>query len=132
MRGANLTPEDVVYSLKRNMIVDADGGPMWMLLEALTGQCSTRDANGNIHPKMFETVDKAVEVKGDSVVFHLPRPYPPLMGILAFSASAILDKEWAVSMGCWDGPFKMQQYTITRPQVMSPCKKSLTAPVLFE
>jgi peptide/nickel transport system substrate-binding protein len=27
--GGNLTPEDVVYSFKRNMIVDQDGGPMW-------------------------------------------------------------------------------------------------------
>ena len=35
--GGELTAEDVAYSLKRNMIVDQDGGPMWMLLEALTG-----------------------------------------------------------------------------------------------
>ena len=34
--GADLTPEDVAYSFKRNMIVDPDGGPMWMLIEALT------------------------------------------------------------------------------------------------
>jgi len=47
-----------------------------------------------------------VEVKADRVIFHLPRPFPPLMGILAHSAAAILDKEWAISMGCWDGNIK--------------------------
>jgi peptide/nickel transport system substrate-binding protein len=104
--GGELTPDDVVYSFKRNMIVDPDGGPMWMLLEALTGKGSTRDHNGNIIDGIFETIDKAIEAKGDTVIFHLPRPYPPLMGILAYTASSILDKQWAVSKGCWDGNIK--------------------------
>jgi peptide/nickel transport system substrate-binding protein len=104
--GGELTPDDVVYSFKRNMIVDPDGGPMWMLLEALTGKGSTRDHNGKIIDGIFETIDKAIEAKGDTVIFHLPRPYPPLMGILAYTASSILDKQWAVSKGCWDGNIK--------------------------
>ena len=40
--GGDLSPEDVAYSIKRAMIVDPDGGPMWMLLEALTGSGATR------------------------------------------------------------------------------------------
>jgi peptide/nickel transport system substrate-binding protein len=101
--GGDLSPEDVVYSFKRNMIVDQDGGPMWMLLEALTGNGSTRDGDGNIISGVFETIDKAVEAKGDKVIFHLPKPYPPLMSILCYTASSVLDKEWAISKGCWDG-----------------------------
>ncbi|NIO08094.1 MAG: ABC transporter substrate-binding protein [Deltaproteobacteria bacterium] len=101
--GGELTPDDVAYSFKRSMIVDPDGGPMWMLLEALTGKVSTRDRDGNMIDGIFEAIDKAVKVNGDRVVFHLPRPYPPLMGILAYSASSILDREWAISRGCWDG-----------------------------
>jgi peptide/nickel transport system substrate-binding protein len=104
--GAKLTPQDVAYSFKRNMIADPDGGPMWMLLEALTGQSSTRDEKGKIRLEIFKTIDQAVEVKGDSVVFHLPRPYPPLMGILAYSSSVILNREWAIANGCWDGDIK--------------------------
>jgi peptide/nickel transport system substrate-binding protein len=104
--GGELTPEDVAYSFKRNMIVDPDGGPMWMLLEALTGSSSTRDKDGLIVPGIFAAIDKAIEVRGDSVVFHLPRPYPPLMGILAYSSSVIMDKEWAIANGCWDGDIK--------------------------
>jgi peptide/nickel transport system substrate-binding protein len=101
--GGLLTAEDVAYSFKRHMIVDPDGGPMWMLLEALTGKSSTRDRNGKIIDGIFEAIDTAVEVKDNSVVFHLPRPYPPLMGILAYSSSVIVDKQWAISRGCWDG-----------------------------
>ncbi|MCK5202807.1 MAG: hypothetical protein KAR15_03000, partial [Desulfobacterales bacterium] len=104
--GADLTPQDVAYSFKRNMIADPDGGPMWMLLEALTGQSSTRDENGKIIPGIFKTIEHAVEVKGDSVVFHLPGPYPPLMGILAYSSSVVLNREWAIANGCWDGNIK--------------------------
>ena len=46
--GQELTPEDVEYSLERHMVVDPDGGPMWMLLEAVTGTGGTRDGDGNI------------------------------------------------------------------------------------
>ncbi len=104
--GGDLTPEDVVYSFKRNMIADPDGGPMWMLLEALTGKGSTRDKDGEIIEGIFDTIDKSVEAKGDKVIFHLPRPYPPLLGILSYSSSVIMDKEWAISKGCWDGDIK--------------------------
>ena len=85
------------------MIVDPDGGPMWMLLEALTGHLSTRDKDGKIIPGIFEAIDQAVVVKANRVTFYLPRPYPAFMGILAYSASSILDREWAISKGCWNG-----------------------------
>ena len=105
-QGGELTPEDVAYSFKRNMIVDPDGGPMWMLLEALTAKRSTRDENGKIIPGIFEAIDSAIEIEDNRVILHLPRPYPPLMGVLAYSSSVILDKEWAIAKGCWDGDIR--------------------------
>ena len=104
--GGKLTPEDVAYSFKRNMIADPDGGPMWMLLEAVTGKRSTRDENGKIIPGIFKTIDNAINAKGNQVILHLPRPYPPIMGVLAYSSSVILDKEWAIANGCWDGDIR--------------------------
>lgn len=104
--GGDLTPEDVVYSFKRNMIADPDGGPMWMSLEALTGEGSTRDDDGRIIPGIFDKIDSCVEAQGDKVIFHLPKPYPPFMSILAYASSVIIDKEWAISRGCWDGDIK--------------------------
>ena len=102
-QGGELTAEDVAYSLKRHMIVDPDGGPMWMLLEALTGHASTRDDSGRILDGIFETIDGSVSVNGNRIILKLPRPYPPLMGILAYTAASILDKDWAITQGCWNG-----------------------------
>lgn len=102
--GNDLTPEDVAYSIKRHMIVDQDGGPMWMMLEALTGVASTRDKEGKIREGVFDRIGKSVEVKGDTVVLHLPMPFPPLMSVLAYSyGGIILDKEWTIEQGGWDG-----------------------------
>lgn len=101
--GQTLTPEDVVYSFKRNMITDPDGGPMWMLLEALTGEGSTRDKDGKIIPGIFTKIDNCVQASGNKVIFKLPAPYPPFMGILAYSSSIVLNKDWAIANGCWDG-----------------------------
>ena len=102
-QGGELTAEDVAYSLKRHMIVDPDGGPMWMLLEALTGHASTRDDSGRILDGIFEAIDGSVSVNGNRIILKLPRPYPPLMGILAYTAASILDKDWAITQGCWNG-----------------------------
>lgn len=126
--GGELTPEDVEYSFERGLIFDPAGGPMWMLWEALFGIDSLEgfveeklgvaysdlfDENGEPKPEYRDAlikiytdyIDPAIEVEGDAVVFHLVRPFAPTMSILAqgSSWSAILDKEWAISVGCWDG-----------------------------
>ncbi|MDY0092112.1 MAG: ABC transporter substrate-binding protein [Candidatus Vecturithrix sp.] len=101
--GGDLTPEDVEYSFERHMILDPDGGPMWMMLEALTGEGTTRDADGSFNPEIVEKIMNSVEVDGDKVLLHLPKPYPPLLGILTKNWASIIDKEWAMEHGCWDG-----------------------------
>jgi peptide/nickel transport system substrate-binding protein len=100
--GATLTPEDVEYSLERSMIVDQEGGPSWMMLEVFTLDGRTRD-NGKPIPGVFKKVMDSIEVKGNSVVLHLPRPFPPLMGIIQFTANSIINKKWAIEQGAWDG-----------------------------
>ncbi|MDY0095437.1 MAG: ABC transporter substrate-binding protein [Candidatus Vecturithrix sp.] len=101
--GEMLTPEDVEYSFERNMICDPDGGPMWMMLEALTGHDSTRDQDGKIIDGIFEKIANSVEVDGNKVILHLPMPYPPLMQILTQRWAAVYPKSWAIAQGCWDG-----------------------------
>jgi peptide/nickel transport system substrate-binding protein len=101
--GAVLTPEDVEYSFERGMIMDQAGGPQWMILEALTGKGGTRDGDDKIIDGIFEKIVAAVEVDGGDVVFHLPVPYPPLMGIIQYTSSSIINKKWAIENKCWDG-----------------------------
>ncbi len=101
-QGGEVTPEDVVYSFKRNMILDYAGGPMCLILEPLVGVTSTRK-DGKIIPGIFEKIDKCVEAKGDKVIFHLDRPFPPFLSIITYASSVILNKKWAIANKCWDG-----------------------------
>jgi len=102
--GDLLTPEDVVYSIKRAMVQDRDGGPVWMFLEPLigVGTYSTRDSDGNIVIP-FEQIDNAVTVEGNLVVFHLKQPYGPFIQILAQTWASIVDKNWCIAQGDWPG-----------------------------
>lgn len=100
--GETLTPEDVEYTFERAMVQDRDGGPVWMLYEPLLGTHGSRDENGNIVID-FEQIDKAVEVEGDNVVFHLKQPYPPFLAILANSWGSIVNKKFCVENGDWPG-----------------------------
>jgi peptide/nickel transport system substrate-binding protein len=122
--GGTLTPADVEYTFERGMLQDRHGGPQWMLLEPLTGYTAlyklVEDTLGidtnrgetikDLTPEeqslvYYDWIDPAVEVEGDWVVFTLPGPYPPFLTILAHSGAwgAILDKEWVIEVGGWDG-----------------------------
>ena len=102
-QGGDLTPEDVEYSIERVMVLDQNGGPAWMLLEALTGTDTTTDKDDKLKPGIFEAIMNSVEVQGDSIIFHLPNPYPPFLGLMAKSWACVTDKEWVIAQGGWDG-----------------------------
>jgi peptide/nickel transport system substrate-binding protein len=99
--GNALTPEDVEYSFERGMVQDYGAGPQWMFLEPLLGIQTTRPSEGELIP--LEDITNAVEVDGDWVQFNLVAPYPPFMAILAQTWSSIVDKEWCIENGDWDG-----------------------------
>jgi len=130
--GAILTPEDVEYSVKRGLIFDRAGGPMWMLFEPLLAVHSIEeiavevagvenysdlfeggDPRGELKAqykdamiKVFtDYIDKTVTVEGNKVIFHLAQPYAPFLNILTrFGGwSAILNKDWCIEQGAWDG-----------------------------
>lgn len=120
--GGDLTPSDVEYTFERAMLQDRDGGPIWMFLEPLTGYATLRQVAAAVLGREVddlhtlspeeqaqiynEMIDPAVEVEGDTVVFNLPKAYPPFITILAHGGGwgAILDKEWAIeTAGAWDG-----------------------------
>ena len=108
--GGNLTPSDVEYSFERAMVQDRAGGPSWMLLNPLLGLGApcwagrTRDWDGNI-VVTFDQIDNAVEVDGDWVQFNLadPRWGPVFLHTLCLTWASIIDKEWCIANGEWDG-----------------------------
>ncbi len=103
--GTPMTPEDVRYSLLRFMLSDRDGGPSTLLLKPLLGVPSTRDDSGKIIPGIGRKAFKAVQIRGNNLILTLPRPYAPLLSILATWAPIVSEK-WASQRGAWDGSLK--------------------------
>ncbi|MDV2989493.1 MAG: ABC transporter substrate-binding protein [Dehalogenimonas sp.] len=98
--GNDLTPSDVEYSFERGMVQDYGAGPQWMFFEPLLGGYSSRD----IEPRIpLQQITDAVQVDGEWVQFNLIAPYAPFLQILAGPWGGIVDKEWCVQNGDWDG-----------------------------
>jgi peptide/nickel transport system substrate-binding protein len=104
--GNALTPEVVAYSFKRNLIVDCEGGPMPLVYEPIFGIGSTStDLNGdgkNVKVTLA-ALNKAIEVKGNTIVFHLVQPYAPFISVLAGYWGSVIDMKFAQANGDWDG-----------------------------
>jgi len=114
--GQRLTASDVEYSFKRNMITDPVSGPMWMLLEALTAHRSTRHKDGEINKQIIEKIDRSIRTSKNQVIFTLPKPYPPFLGLLTQAFSVVISKSWAISKGCWNGNIHhVHKYNNPRP-----------------
>lgn len=98
--GNDLTPEDVEYSFERGMVQDYGAGPQWMLFEPLLGVQSSRTDEGLIP---LEDITNAIEVDGQWVQFNLVAPYEPFLQILCGTWASIVDREWCIDNGDWDG-----------------------------
>lgn len=100
--GDVLTPSDVAYTFERAMVTDPADGPDWIWYQVFMAGSGSRDANDNIAVK-FSDIDKAIEVKGNTVVFHLANPFPPFLSVVAGRWASIVDKKWVIAQGGWDG-----------------------------
>ena len=120
--GNELTPEDVKYSFMRGMVQDRTGGPVWMLIEPFFG-VQTLDAaakkvldnpgedfkienmTDEQAEKLYEAMDEKIVIDGNEITLKLDAPYPPFLTIVAHgnNVGMIMDKEWVVEQGGWDG-----------------------------
>ena len=101
--GSIMTVDDVRYSILRFMLQDRASGPSGLLLEPLLGYASTRDAKGALNKLAFHDAVRAVEADGeDAIVLKLPRPFAPLLSVLA-SWAPVVSKRWAVRRDDWHG-----------------------------
>lgn len=113
-----LTPEDVEYSFERWMVQDRSGGPAWMIYEPLLG-CYEADM---YDPEFIGKIDAAVESDATNVYFHLIGPLSPLIfyQVIAQSFASIIDKDWAIEQGCWDGIYTMESLETYHDPAVSP------------
>ena len=100
--GNPLTPEDVEYSFERGMVQDYSLGPQWMFFEPLfgLGTYTSRTEDGLIP---LEQIKSKVEVDGQWVQLNLATPYEPFLQILASSWGSIVDMDWCIENGDWNG-----------------------------
>ncbi len=115
--GLYLRPSDVEYSIERAMIMDHNGGPVWMLYEPLLGVSSSRDydadTNGVIDQWEYVTLEKdiadSIQSNSTHVWFNLPAPYAPFQQILCQTVAMIIQKEFSsIANGCWNGQYAPQ------------------------
>jgi len=100
--GNPLTPEDVEYSFERGMVQDYSLGPQWMFFEPLFGLGNyTSRTNSGLIP--LDQIKSKVEVDGQWVQFNLATPYEPFTQILASSWGSIVDMDWCIQNGDWNG-----------------------------
>ncbi|MCK5429737.1 MAG: ABC transporter substrate-binding protein [Anaerolineales bacterium] len=100
--GNPLTPEDVEYSFERGMVQDYGAGPQWMFFEPFFGT-DTHSSRLDEGLMPLEDITGTVEVDGQWVQFNLFSSYEPFLQILAGPWGSIVDQEWCIENGDWDG-----------------------------
>ncbi len=102
--GGDLTAEDVAYSFQRALLQDRSGGPIHMITEPVLDVASIDELAKKVGDlKACQMVLDAATVSGDTVTFKLAFAFAPFLQILAGSWMSIIDKEWAIARGDWDG-----------------------------
>ncbi len=104
--GAVLTPEDVAYTFKRGILAGAQSSNYSMLVQNLLEAGSFKELTDEIgYDAAFDLLDQRIRVDGNSVIFELPKPFVPFLGIMADGGSGmgIMNKAWCIEQGAWPG-----------------------------
>jgi peptide/nickel transport system substrate-binding protein len=100
--GYPLTANDVAYSFRRNMVTDPDAGPDWIWYQVFLEGSGSRGDDGKIAVD-YKDIANAIQVKGNTVVFKLAKPFPAFLGVLAGKWASVISQKWVTEQGGWDG-----------------------------
>jgi peptide/nickel transport system substrate-binding protein len=123
--GGTLEPHDVAYTFQRGLLQSDPNGPQWLLLEPIMGYNHFYDITEGIQEGAFagdpeglrsgasaeELAAVCEEVQSrivaddaaGTVTFNLAVPWGPFLATIAPYWGSILDSEWAIENGAWDG-----------------------------
>jgi peptide/nickel transport system substrate-binding protein len=122
--GGDLTPEDVAYSFQRGLLQGGTASPQWLLAEPFFG-AGTDDVSLLVDPegglyddrealsaadpaKLTEACEKVksaivADDAAGTVTMTLAQSWGPFLASVAGGWGSIMDKEWVVENGGWDG-----------------------------
>lgn len=138
--GQDLTAEDVAYSYQRGLLFGGSSGPQWLLAEPFFGigrdditcivdGCASiddRDALIANDPAVLvaacEKVKSVIAANETdrTVTMTLTQPWGPFIPTIAQTWGGILDKDWAISNGAWDGSCDTWQNYYAEPSASDP------------
>jgi len=103
--GTTLTPDDVVYTFKRGLLVGGQATNYNILATTLLGATFSDLVDEIGYDAAYDVLDQAITSDGNTVTFKLPKPFVPFLGLMSDggSACAILSKAWCVAQGAWPG-----------------------------
>ena len=122
--GQDLTASDVAYSLQRGVLQGGTFSPQWLFTEPLFGTgiydiAELVDDTGALDddPEGLQAADPEVlasacqqvveamvaDDAAGTFTMHLVQPWAPLLATLAQSWGSIMDEDWAIEHGAWDG-----------------------------
>lgn len=116
-----LTSEDVEYTFKRMLVQDQFGAPSWMFCVPGCGYMFFNNLDGNFATNTIEPVgvdgsgerlvasliNDFVTSAVDNVTFHFETAWPEkaVMQIFSQTWGSIVNKDFCIEHGCWNGTF---------------------------
>ena len=121
--GGDLTPSDVVYSFVRGLLQGGYSSPQWLLAEPILGvgidditglvdDFASADSRETLITNSPETLVGACETvyshfatddEANTVTITLAQAWGPWLATIAQGWGSIMDKEWVVENGGWNG-----------------------------
>jgi peptide/nickel transport system substrate-binding protein len=122
--GGDLTPSDVAYSFQRGLLQGGTASPQWLLAEPFFGVGMDDvsllvDPDGNMYDdrEALSAADPATlkaacdqvqsaivaDDAAGTVTMTLKQSWGPFLATIANNWGGIMDKEWVVEKGGWDG-----------------------------
>ena len=138
--GQDLTAEDVAYSFQRGLLFGGYSGPQWLLAEPFFGvgrdditcivdDCASADDRealaANDPAVLFaacETVKSAIvaDDTAGTVTMNLAQSWGPFIPTIAQTWGGIMDKDWVIANGGWDGSCDTWQNYYAEPSESDP------------
>jgi len=152
--GQELTPSDIAYTFQRGILQGSYNSPQWLYTEAFFGNGvydiaeMVGDGSHGDDPEGLQAEDPAellavcedlvsrivADDAAGTVTFYLAQPWAPLLSTVAGSWGAVVDQDWAIEQGAWDGDCATWQnyYAATSESTPLRAVANGTGPYIFD